>query len=118
MIEVSRPPEYARTIFTLVSERNVDVLRRLDEFATWRDETQPIDRVRDGHMTDLIVLIAHNRAELLFADQLHRLHAEARAENTIEGGRRSTALQVTEHSAAGFLPRSGRDLTRNNCADS
>ncbi len=44
----------------LVTERNVDVTRGMDELAIRRDEFKTIDCFGDRHVTDFIVLVAHH----------------------------------------------------------
>ena len=44
----------------LVTERNVDVTRGMDELAIRRDEFKTIDCFGDRDVTDFIVLVAHH----------------------------------------------------------
>src|SRR5437016_830624 len=117
MTEVSSPPEYARTIFILVAERNIDVARGLHQLAVRRDEAQAVHGVGDRHMAHLIILIAHHRAEFFFANQLHGFDAEARPENPVERRWCAAALEMAEDRATRFLSRARRDLARNDKAD-
>src|SRR5439155_14456148 len=51
-----------------VAERNLDVAGGLNHLAIGRDKPQTIDRVGDGDVADLIVLIADHRSEVSFVD--------------------------------------------------
>src|SRR5205823_14253561 len=101
-----------------VAEGNLDVAGGLNHLAIGRDKPQTIERVGDGDVADLIVLIADHRSEVSFVDELHCFHAESGAENSIERRRRATALQMTKHTGAGFFPGARRNLMRHDVADS
>ena len=84
----------------LVTQADLDVTSSLYKLSIGRDEFKAIDRISDRHMSNLVVLITHHRTEEFFMDQFHRLHTEACAQNAVERGRRTSALQVTENRAA------------------
>ena len=75
-----------------IAETDLDVTGGLNHLAIGRDQPQTIDRVGDGDVADLIVLIADHRSEMSFVCQLHCFHAEARAENPVERSGRTAAL--------------------------
>src|ERR1700726_4882279 len=102
----------------LVAEGYFDVTGRLHHFAVRRGETEPINGFGDGRMAHLVILITHHRAEVALVSQLHGFHAKACAENTIQRGRRTAALQMAEHAAARFFTGALCDFTRDNVADS
>ena len=53
---------------------------------------------------------AHHVAELPRGDEVHRLDAESRREDAVEGRRRAAALQVPEHGDARLEVRAEGDL--------
>src|SRR5712691_2680797 len=105
-----------RKIFS-IAEGNLDVAGGLHHFAIGRNQPQAINRVGDRDMPDLIVLIADHRSEMSFICQLHRLHAEACAKNSIEGGGRTAALQMPENTATCLFAGTFGNLLRNDLAD-
>ena len=83
---------------------------------------QPPDRCGNGDVQDLVILIAHHLAELLLDGEVDCLHAEACPEDSIERGRRTSALQMAEHARADFLLQPGPihpaiELTRDCFTD-
>ena len=51
-----------------IAETDLDVAGGLNHLAIRRDQPQTIDRVGDGDVADLIVLIADHRSEVSFVD--------------------------------------------------
>jgi len=51
-----------------IAETDLDVARSLNHLAIGRDQPQTIDRIGDGDVADLIVLIADHGAEMPFVD--------------------------------------------------
>ncbi len=51
-----------------IAEGNFDVAGSLNHLAIGRDQPQTIDRIGDGDVADLIVLIADHRSEVSFID--------------------------------------------------
>ena len=111
------PARIRENDFHLIAKGDIDVARGLNHFAIRRDKAQTIHRVGDRHMAHLVILVADHRAELSFVDQLHRLDAEARAEDPVERGRRAAALEMPKDRAARFLSGARGDLARDYAAD-
>jgi len=51
-----------------IAETDLDVAGSLNHLAIGRDQPQTIDRIGDGDVADLIVLIADHRSEVSFID--------------------------------------------------
>ena len=51
-----------------IAETDLDVAGGLNHLAIRRDQPQAIDRIGDGDVADLIVLIADHRAEMPFVN--------------------------------------------------
>src|ERR1700710_2697853 len=119
MTDVSRPPEYARTIFmttSLIAEANLDVPRGLHHFTVRRNQSEAIDCFCERDMPHLVILIADHGSKMAFVRQLHRLDAKPGAKNPIQSCGGAASLQVTEHTGARFLARPRRDFTRQDVA--
>src|SRR6267378_4170563 len=84
-----------RTKSSLLTEKD---RRQLVEFAV--DGFQGPDRFRDRHIHDFHPADRHHASEPFAPDKIDRLDAEPRAEKTIEGRRRPSALDVPEHAVA------------------
>src|SRR5579864_2239124 len=101
----------------LIPKRDINITRGLDHFAVRRHQTQPVDRIRNRNVPNLIVLIAHHRSEMSFVGKLDRFNTEARAEDSIEGCGRAPALQVPQHRAARFFSGARSDFGGHDVAD-
>src|SRR5207302_6557837 len=101
-----------------IAERNIDVARGLNHFAMRRNESQSIHRIGDRDVTHLIILVADHGTEMSFVCKLHGFDAEARAQNAIERGRWTAALQMSKHTGARFFSSAFGNLARDDVANS
>ncbi len=68
---------------SLVAEGNIHITRGLYHFAVRRNQFEPINSFRDGHLAHLIILVADHRPKMSFVGQLHGFHAETRSQNPV-----------------------------------
>ena len=69
-----------------IAEADADGAGGEDDFALRVHQMEAVDRVFDGDGADLIGLVADHPAELFVAQEVHGHHAEAGAEDPVEGG--------------------------------
>src|SRR5438552_2562949 len=101
-----------------IAEGDFNVARGLHHLTIGRNEAQPVYRLGDWHVPHLIILIADHRSEVSLVCQLNGFHAKTCAQNSIEGVRRTTALQMSKPATARLLTSALGDLTRHDFADS
>ena len=101
----------------LIAEGDVDVTRSPNDLAIRRNKLKTIDRFRDWHVTDFIILITDHGTEMAFVRQLHGLDPEARCKNPIQRRRRAATLQMTQHAAARLLSRTFCNFPRDDFAN-
>jgi hypothetical protein len=119
---VGRGGRFFAAMFTersgmLIAEGDAHRAAGLDHLAFGRHEFEPVDGVGNRNAKHLIVLIADHLAKLLFGDEFDGADAETGAENSVQSGRGSAALQVSKDAGARFLFRAGRYLASDDFAN-
>ena len=86
-----------------ITHADADGLCSKDEFAVRLDEAELVDGFLNGNGIDMVCLVGNHAAELFFLAEFHGHHAETHAEDAVERGGRSAALEVAEGGGTGFL---------------
>src|ERR1700730_6455742 len=100
-----------------IAKADPNFSRSFDELMIRFDKSETLDRIGNRCVKNPIILIAYHRAEFTFINKLHGLDAEAYAEKTIEGRRRSSSLKMAENTTSRFLPRTFHHLARHDLSD-
>ena len=81
------------------------------------DRLQPADRLRDVYCADALLLQTDHFAEAARGDQVHGGYSEACGQDAIEGCRRSTPLDMSQHAHPHFSVSTQRDGIADQIAD-
>jgi len=92
-----------------VSKPDADGAGGADQFTVRVDGLEMADSM--GHIDgdDRATMQGDHLAELSGGDQIDSRHAEARGEDAVEGRRRTSTLNVAQHTDAYFFPRAAGD---------